>query len=228
MKRNDLPLRILVLKCQSIKSPGKPAQLSNIIESSQANIAIVTESWLKPSVNSPEVFPPNCKCYRRDRLKTEDGGVFLLVSDKYESEEPEEMKVDIDCELIWAKLKIKGSTDLYIGACYRPHDNRDSIYLDNLQTYLAKILAHKGAHIWLGGDFNLPGIDWQNENIKLNSQHTAECHQLLDINNNAFLDLLVLEPTRITETQSNTLDLFFYKQQYLSQPGSSNSRYIRP
>jgi hypothetical protein len=32
MTRNDLPLRILVLNCQSIKSPGKPAQLSNIIE----------------------------------------------------------------------------------------------------------------------------------------------------------------------------------------------------
>ena len=96
------------------------------------------------------------------------------------------MKVDNDCELIWAKLKIKGSKDLYIGACYRSPDNRDSIYLDNLQTYLAKILAH----IWLGGDFNLPGIDLQNENIKHNSQHTAECYQLLDISKNAFLDQL--------------------------------------
>jgi L-lysine 2,3-aminomutase len=46
-------------------------------------------------------------------------------------------------------------------------------------------------------------------NIKHNSQHTAECHQLLDISKNVFLDQLVLEPTRITETQSNTLDLFF-------------------
>ena len=126
------------------------------------------------------------------------------------------MKVDNDCELIWAKLKIKWSNDLYIGSCYRPTDNRDSIYLDNLQTYLAYILAHKGAHIWLGGDLSLPGVDWQNENINHNSQHTAECHQLLDISKNAFLDLLVLEPTRITEIQSNTLDLFFLKKQYLS------------
>jgi hypothetical protein len=66
---------------------------------------------------------------------------ILLVSDKYESEEPEEMKVNNDCELILAKLKIKGSKDLYIASCYRPPDNRDSIYIDNLQTYLAKILA---------------------------------------------------------------------------------------
>jgi hypothetical protein len=69
MKRNDLPLRILVLNCQSIKSPGKPAQLSNMITSSQVDIAIGTESWLNPSVDSPVVFPPNFKCYRKDRLK---------------------------------------------------------------------------------------------------------------------------------------------------------------
>ena len=68
---------------------------------------------------------------------------------------------------------------------------------------------HKGAHIWLGWYLNLSGIDCQNENIKHNSQHTAECHQLLDISKTAFLDQLVLEPTRITETLSNTLDLFF-------------------
>ena len=40
------------------------------------------------------------------QTKTEGGGVFLLVSDKYESEEPEEMKVDNDCELIWAKASL--------------------------------------------------------------------------------------------------------------------------
>jgi hypothetical protein len=135
--------------------------------------------------------------------------IILLVSDKYESEEPEEMKVDNDCELIWAKLKIKGSKDLYIASCYRPPDNRNIIYLENLQTYLANILAHEGAHIWLGGYFNLSGIDWQNVNIKHNSQHTAEFHELLDISKHAFLDDPVLQPTQITETQSNTLDLSF-------------------
>ena len=116
------------------------------------------------------------------------------------------MKVDNDCELIWAKLKIKGSKDLYIASCYRPPDNRDSIYLDNLQTYLANILTHKGAHIWLGGYFHLSGIDWQNENIKHNSQHTAECHQLLHISKTVFLDQLVLEPTRITDHEAVVID----------------------
>ena len=58
-------------------------------------------------------------------------------------------------------------------------------------------MVHNGSHIWLG-------IDWQNENIKHNSLHTAGYHQLLDITKNDHLAQLVLEPTRITET----LDLF--------------------
>jgi hypothetical protein len=46
---------------------------------------------------------------------------ILLVSDKYESEEPEEMKVNNDCELIWAKRKIKASKDLSIASFYLDH-----------------------------------------------------------------------------------------------------------
>ena len=50
--REDLPLMILVLNCQSTKSPGKPAQLMTVIESTQADIVIGSESWLDPSISS--------------------------------------------------------------------------------------------------------------------------------------------------------------------------------
>ena len=39
------PLRILSLNCQSIKAPGKKALLQNMIESTNADIVIGTESW---------------------------------------------------------------------------------------------------------------------------------------------------------------------------------------
>ena len=80
-----------MLNCQSIKTPGKPAQLQNIINSTQADIVIGSESWLTPDIKSTEVFPPSYKCYRRDRVGGHGGGVFLLVSSDYESEEPEEL-----------------------------------------------------------------------------------------------------------------------------------------
>lgn len=214
-KRDDLPLRVLVLNCQSIKSPGKPNQLQNIIKSSQADIVIGSESWLKPNINSAEVFPSNFKHYRKDRTTSEGGGVFLLISDKYESEEPEELKVDQDCELIWGKVKVHGTKDLYIGSFYRPPNNENDEYLDILQSYISRIPTHNGAHLWIGGDFNLPGIDWENECTKTNVPNVTKSNQLLDIAKNAYLDQLVTEPTRITETCANTLELFFTNNQTL-------------
>ena len=44
VRRCDLPMRILVVNYQSIKSPGKKALLQNMIESTQADIVIGTES----------------------------------------------------------------------------------------------------------------------------------------------------------------------------------------
>ena len=59
----DLPMRILVVNCQSIKSTGKKALLQNLIDSTQADIIIGTESWLDGSIKSSEVFSSNFKAY---------------------------------------------------------------------------------------------------------------------------------------------------------------------
>ena len=59
---------------------GKHAELANIIESTQADIVIGTESWLTPSIKSPEVLPSYFNCYRKDSSTGEGGGVFILVS----------------------------------------------------------------------------------------------------------------------------------------------------
>ena len=96
------------------------------------------------------------------------GGVFLLVSKQFDSSEPEELKVDdnTDCELVWAKVKTKRSIDLYPGSVYRPPDNNDPDYLQHLHSRMARIPTDKGAHLWVRGDFNLPDIDWNEENVK--------------------------------------------------------------
>ena len=158
----------MIINCHSIKTPGKHAELANIIESTQAEIVIGTESWLKRSIKSPDVLPSYFNCYRKDRSSGEGGSVFILDSKKYESEEPEELKVDNNCELVWTKIKVRGSKDIYVGSFYRPPNNIDAEYLGTLESYLARIPTHNGTHLWLGGDFNIPGIPvyWTNENIK--------------------------------------------------------------
>ena len=83
---------------------------------------------------------------------------FFLISNDFKSEEPKELETD-QFELVWAKVKVKGSKDLYIGSFYRPRDNHDPQYLERLYSFISRIRPHNGAHLWLGGDFSLADID---------------------------------------------------------------------
>ena len=42
------------------------------------------------------------------------GGVFILVSDKLISSEPEELKVDGQCELVLAQIQIPWTSQLFV------------------------------------------------------------------------------------------------------------------
>ena len=65
------------------------------------------------------------------------------------------------------------------------------------------------------GDFNLPDITWEEESVIPYATNSAVSNQLLTIVKDMYLDQVVTEPTRITETSSNTLKLFFTSNQAL-------------
>ena len=48
-----------------------------------------------------------------------------------------------ECEVVWAKIKVHGSKDLYIGPFYLPPDNHDPDYIGHLQKYLERIASNK-------------------------------------------------------------------------------------
>ena len=52
----------------------------------------------------------------KDRPGGREGGVFPLMSQQYESHQPEEQMVEAscDCEAVLVKIKVQGSSDLYI------------------------------------------------------------------------------------------------------------------
>ena len=129
------------------------------------------------------------------------------------SHEPEELKLNGHCELVWAKIQVPGTSQLFSGSFYRPPHENDPEYLKQLQSSLSRIPI--GAHIWLGGDFNLGDIDWENDCVKPYASKSGLCHQLLNISKDNYLDQLVIEPTRITEDTENTLALFFSNNQTL-------------
>ena len=71
------------------------------------------------------------------------------MSKLFDSSQPEELIIDdqVDCELVWAKLTVEGSSDLYIGSFYRPPDKDKLEYLLRLEATLCHIPTDKGAHL---------------------------------------------------------------------------------
>jgi hypothetical protein len=99
-------------------------------------------------------------------------------------------------------LQIKGSPDLYIGSFYKPPKITDEEYLTHLEKNIYRIRQSQNANIWLGGDFNLGGIDWDTYSIKNKAQNTKQCKQLLDIYQNNYLEQVVTKPTHLQQLQS--------------------------
>ena len=68
---------------------------------------------------------------------------------------------------------------------------------------MRRIPTDKGAHLWLKGDFNLPDIIWEEENVVPYASYISISIQLLSIAKDSFLEQVVTEPTRMTETTSS-------------------------
>jgi hypothetical protein len=54
------------------------------------------------------------KCTEGTIKASKVGGVLLAINKNFISDEVEELHPGNDCEIIWAKLEIKGSKTLYI------------------------------------------------------------------------------------------------------------------
>ena len=107
---------------------------------------------------------------------------------------------------MWSRIKIKGVQDLYVGASYRQPSATDPEYLDHLSSCLSRI--PRGAHLWVGGDFNLGDIDWEDECSVPKAVNATQCSQLLSVVKDAFLEQMVSHPRAYQEYSTNLLDLF--------------------
>ena len=78
---NDIPVKVAVINCRSIVK--KKAELLNVLDATQADVIIGTESWLTNSIPDSEVCPPGYSISRKDRDSGIGGGVFILTSNDF-------------------------------------------------------------------------------------------------------------------------------------------------
>ncbi|KAK3102607.1 hypothetical protein FSP39_012613 [Pinctada imbricata] len=199
-RANTQHLRVLNINFQSIKN--KKEELANIIETSDPSIIIGTETWLNPNIYSHELFPPNYEIIRKDRSDGY-GGVLLAIKNDLTTDSIH-LPPEYDCELVLAKIATGNNQPLIVGAAYRPPSN-DPDYLHRLCGAIGHVTkTYKGAVTWIGGDFNLPDINWQTNTIEGNHNPRQLNASFLDMIHDCALEQMVTFPTRLV----NTLDLF--------------------
>ena len=200
-KKKNIPLKLMVLNCRSLKSTSKQAEFHVLIDEVKPDIICGTESHLNDSISSNEIFPNGYEIFRKDR-DLHGGGVFIAVSNKYIASSMPEL--DTNCELLWINLQCQGTRPLYICTFYRPPKS-DIEVLEALGKSIGDLNQHKSLpNILLVGDFNLPDILWENSSIKSNRIYSfGLSYHMMDLANNNYLTQMVTEPTR----GENILDL---------------------
>ena len=108
-------------------------------------------------------------------------------------------------EIVWAQINLPDCNKLFIGAYYRPHTN-DQLSIGELNLSLCKLKSqNNNVTIWLGGDFNAPGIDWQTLTLRNDCAYGSVHNSLIATTCDYGLTQLVTESTIL----NNMLDLFF-------------------
>ena len=108
-------------------------------------------------------------------------------------------------------FQIKGQKFLDIVAFYSSPSEKGCGSFENLDSVLCEIQQKHGDQhdLWLCGDFNLPDVNWENHQVMAGATRARQSEFMLEICHKFNMDQIQLEPTRITRTTANVLDLFF-------------------
>lgn len=198
-------LKIMVINCCSIQSKRKQGLFHATIDSENPDIIFGTESHLSSDIYTAEAFPINYSIHRKDRNQN-GGGVFVAVRNDFVCSEQPEFNTHLDLELVWSKIQIQGSKQLFLGSFYRPPKST----VDTLEWLGDSVrnIYKKYPNPWiiLGGDFNLPDINWADGCIKQKSIYPTQLyHRIMDICNESSLTQVNEQTTR----GKNILDVIF-------------------
>jgi hypothetical protein len=196
-------LLLSLINCQSVNN--KRGEFQNVIDSLNPDIVVATEAWLSDSIRDGEIGAPHgfsClyNIHRHDRHTT-GGGVFIAVRNTIPNRRAYEY--ENDCEMVWTKIDPPGSKSILVCGYYRPHVTDISSFT-KFKESISGLKSSSNAHVWILGDLNFPGIDWDTVTTKHNCKAQPTHQEFINLLDDCGLVQIITKPTR----ELNTLDLF--------------------
>lgn len=169
------------------------------MNTTSADIVVLTETWLTPDVTDSEIFPSH-SIFRCDRHDRRGGGVLIATTGL-----SQQVEVHSDLEAVWVAFGCYHNAVLF-GVCYRPPNCHS--FVSRLYNMLSSIVArYPNRPIFLLGDFNYPNIDWTDIHNPIGN--SSETNDFIDLCSTFNLQQVVTEPTRVTNNSASILDLVF-------------------
>ncbi|KAK3108364.1 hypothetical protein FSP39_006467 [Pinctada imbricata] len=169
--------RVLTINFQSMRS--KREAFWSMLENSDPDIILASETWLNPSIHEREVLPDKYVfAARRERPNGSHGGVAIITKASFDASE---IALDTSTEMVAASIPTTSSSKpVIVCSVFRPPSS-DEEYTKALCDTLHDIHEkHRDHIIWIGGDTDLSDINWACDSI--------ESHSYLSSVNQAFID----------------------------------------
>lgn len=169
-----------------------------LVNMTQSQVVIGTESWLDDGDLDREAFRDNYSCYRKDR-NSRGGGVLILVLKSIVSKEMQIATENV--EIVWCELSLTNGERLAVAAFYRPPGTQLCV----LRSLSEIVYVIGWAKTIIRGAFNLRAIDRKANNHRtgVGGELNTEFFSLVDL---CSLEPHVFEPMRNDET-GHILDL---------------------
>jgi Endonuclease/Exonuclease/phosphatase family. len=152
---------------------NKMDEIKQMIDTEKPHLILICESWLNKSIPDSIVNIDNYSfiIIRKDRINKKGGGLCIYVikkCDKFKIIYEESNTTCIgDAEILVIKSKFN-QKDILIGCVYRP-PNCSENHTNELISAMKEVVENTAHPILFFGDFNLPGIKWDNDIYKCTS-----------------------------------------------------------
>ena len=192
IKSSKKELVIIQLNCRSILN--KPEELDHIIQETDADIIVLTETWMDSSVPQQSCVPEGYCIIRKDRSenfkqkygKLGGGGIAIIHKENIKVERKKYLTDETE-EILWVQIKVKES--FMLGVIYRSEYTdviKESEGESKIEENIRKATEISN-HLIITGDFN---IDMSNKEDK-------DTQTLTNIYHSFGLQQYINKPTRI-------------------------------